>query len=316
MAGLVRVNGQTYEFMGHPTQDDIGTKLQAKQVSLKVTPTQSIFTFNAGPIALAVNFFTPIDPTDLKRLSLPASYISVSAWSLDSDTHEVEVYLDISAEWTSGDSNEEVVWEMIEVIGSNTILNADMRLKNQKPFQETDQFEAQWGTVKFFTDTTVTHEINACPTMRSHFVKNGKLDNTIDQKFRKINDNWPGVGYARTMTASPLKDRAPSVAYYGVAHVRRPAIEYTDSQLNQLWEDYFNGDANKMVYYVYEDREDALKRANALDDRVVADAKRVGGDSYVKIVSAALRQAYGAIELMGTVSKPWMMLKEISSNGN
>ncbi|CAG2183693.1 unnamed protein product, partial [Oppiella nova] len=69
MAGLVRVNGQTYEFMGHPTQDNIGTKFQAKQVSLKVTPTQSIFTFNAGPIALAVNFFTPIDPTDLKRLS-------------------------------------------------------------------------------------------------------------------------------------------------------------------------------------------------------------------------------------------------------
>jgi len=25
---------------------------------------------------------------------------------------------------------------------------------------------------------------------------------------------------------------------------------------------------------------------------------------------------YGAIELMGTVSKPWMMLKEISSNSN
>src|SRR5882672_4127175 len=136
MAGLVRVSGQTYEFMGHPTQEDIGTKLQAKQVSLKVTPTQSIFTFNAGPIALAVNFFTPIDPTDLKRLSLPASYISVSAWSLDSATHEVEVYLDISAEWTSGDSNEEVVWEMMEVIGNKTIITGDMRLKNQKIFTE------------------------------------------------------------------------------------------------------------------------------------------------------------------------------------
>ena len=136
MAGLVRVNGQTYEFMGHPTQDDIGTKLQAKQVSLKVTPTQSMFTLNAGPIALAVNFFTPIDPTDLKRLSLPASYISVSAWSLDSATHEIEVYLDISAEWTSGDSNEEVVWDMKEIKGNKTIITGDMRLKNQKIFTE------------------------------------------------------------------------------------------------------------------------------------------------------------------------------------
>ena len=126
--------------------------------------------------------------------------------------------------------------------------------------------------------------------MRSKFVKNGKLDNTVDQKFRKINDNWPGVGYVRTMAASPLTTGSLTVEYYGVAHVRRPAIEYTDSQLNQLWEDYFNGDDNKMVAFVYEDREDALKRANALDAKIEADARKVGGDSYVKVVSAALRQ--------------------------
>ncbi|CAG2168694.1 unnamed protein product [Oppiella nova] len=136
----------------------------------------------------------------------------------------------------------------------------------------------------------VTHEANGCEGMRSKFVKNGRLDNTIDQKFRKINDNWPGFGYARTMTARPLNGRAPSVGYYGMAHVRQPAIEYTDSQLNQLWESYFSGDDNKMVQFVYEDREDALKRANALDSKIVGDAKRIGGDSYVKVVSAALRQ--------------------------
>jgi len=33
-------------------------------------------------------------------------------------------------------------------------------------------------------------------------------------------------------------------------------------------------------------------------------------------VSAALRQAYGGIELVGTIEKPWLMLKEISSDGN
>ena len=126
--------------------------------------------------------------------------------------------------------------------------------------------------------------------MRSKFVKNGKLDNTVDQKFRKISDNWPGIGYARAMTASPLKNASPKVEYYGIAHVRRPAIEYTDSHLNQLWESYFSGDDNKMVQFVYEDREGALKRANDLDAKVESDARKIGGDSYVKVVSAALRQ--------------------------
>ncbi|CAG2120893.1 unnamed protein product, partial [Medioppia subpectinata] len=77
MAGAVRVDSHTYAFMDVFTE----TLHSAVQSGLRVTPTQSVFTFTAGPIELVVNFFTPIDPTDLKRLSLPASYISMSARS-------------------------------------------------------------------------------------------------------------------------------------------------------------------------------------------------------------------------------------------
>ena len=135
LAGLVRVNGQTYEFMGNPNQDNIGNNnLRAKQTGLRVTPTQSIFTFTAGAVELTVNFFTPIDPTDLKRLSLPASYIAVSARSLNNNNEKVQIYIDISAEWTSGDSKNVVQWDF-NTIGSN-ILNFDMSLKNPKVLQE------------------------------------------------------------------------------------------------------------------------------------------------------------------------------------
>ena len=135
MAGLVRVNGQTYEFMGNPNQDPIGTTLRAKQTGLKVTPTQSIFTLTAGPVELTVNFFTPIDPTDLKRLSLPASYIAISARSLDKENHQVQVYVDLSAEWTSGESKDVAEWELHN-IGTN-IVNLNMRLKTPRVLQET-----------------------------------------------------------------------------------------------------------------------------------------------------------------------------------
>ena len=134
MAGLVRVNGQTYEFMGTPNQDPIGTTLKAKQTGLKVTPTQSIFTFTAGPVELTVDFFTPIDPVDLKRLSIPASYIAVSARSLDDNNHPVQVYIDLSGEWTSGDSGQVVQWDVNTVDGK--VVNFDLKLRDQKPLQE------------------------------------------------------------------------------------------------------------------------------------------------------------------------------------
>ena len=135
MAGMVRVNGQTYEFIGSPENDPIGSKLVAKQTGLKVTPTQSIFTLEAGPVELTVNFFTPIDPKDLKRLSLPASYIAINARSTDGGTHKIQVYLDMSAEWTSGDPKEVAEWEFHP---SGGIANFNMRLKNPRVLQESN----------------------------------------------------------------------------------------------------------------------------------------------------------------------------------
>ncbi|CAG2108209.1 unnamed protein product [Medioppia subpectinata] len=307
MAGMVRVDGQTFVFMG-------GLEgIRAVQSGLRVTPTQSVFTFTAGPIELVVNFFTPIDPTDLKRLSLPASYISMSARSMDHKTHEVQVYLDMTGEWVTSDLNQVVEWDVSEVKGKSNLINGNFRLKEQKQFQEYQDL-AQWGTIKFFTDSTATYEANSCDTvMRPKFIKTGKLDNTVCNNFRKVSDNWPGIGFARTLIAGTTHTAANTV-YYGVAHVRRPAIEYTDSNLNQLWESYFNGDDKQMIDFFYEDREDAIRRATALDTRIVTDAQAVGGESYVKVVSAALRQAYGGVEMVGTVCRPWMMLKEISSS--
>ena len=118
-------------------------------------------------------------------------------------------------------------------------------------------------------------------------MKNGKLSNTVDKAFRKINDRWPGVAFAHDITAGP--QRSANV-FFGIAHVRRPAISYTVGEFNQLWESYFGGDDNKLISFVYDDREAALKRAESLDAKVLGDARKIGGESYAKVVSAALRQ--------------------------
>ena len=60
--------------------------------------------------------------------------------------------------------------------------------------------------------------------MRVEFAKNGKLRNTVDKTFRKINDRWPSLGFAHEITAG--SKQSPNV-FFGIAHVRRPAISYT-----------------------------------------------------------------------------------------
>ena len=49
---------------------------------------------------------------------------------------------------------------------------------------------------------------------------------------------------------------------------------------------------------------------------MTADATKAGGAKYAALCALALRQAFGATELVGTPDKPWMFMKEISSDGN
>lgn len=93
-AGIVRVDGDAYVWMGAP---DINAPL-ATQTAYTYTSTKSIFTFDVdGKITLNATFTSPVYPTDFKRQSLAFSYLSVEVESLDGSSHDVQLYTDISA---------------------------------------------------------------------------------------------------------------------------------------------------------------------------------------------------------------------------
>jgi hypothetical protein len=53
-----------------------------------------------------------------------------------------------------------------------------------------------------------------------------------------------------------------------------------------------------------------------LDDQISRDSITAAGPDYLVLTSLAARQAFGATQLVGTTNKPYLFLKEISSNGN
>ena len=52
------------------------------------------------------------------------------------------------------------------------------------------------------------------------------------------------------------------------------------------------------------------------DHQVAVDALSAGGQDYLTIASLSARQAFGGVQLVGTTSKMYIFLKEISSDGN
>ncbi|KAI4630367.1 hypothetical protein J4E80_001302 [Alternaria sp. BMP 0032] len=310
--GLVKVDGNTFVWMGKPD----GYNDFANQTSYEYTSTKSIFTITAGDtVQLKVTFMSPLTPNDFKRQSLIFSYMNVEVSSLDGSQHDVQIYTDISAEWTSGDVAAVAEWSYgttSDGIGYHKIWK-----QNQQSLSEVND-RAEWGSWYYSTEAVegLTHKSGADSEVRDAFDNDGSLDNTEDSEFRPINAEWPVFGYALNMgsVGSDVKSQL-----YTIGLCQDDAIQFLGADgLNNvpsLWKSYFEDDLTALSFF-YKDYEESNKLSTELDDKISKDSKAAAGDDYAILTSLAARQAFGATQLVGTQDKHYLFLKEISSNGN
>ena len=57
-AGRIRVDGTTYQWMGH---DASGVSGNANVTNIQITPTRSIFVMQAGPMNMTITFLSPVE---------------------------------------------------------------------------------------------------------------------------------------------------------------------------------------------------------------------------------------------------------------
>lgn len=324
MAGIIRIDGTSYLFMGdaklvlevpdgshgkpHTVQD---FPRALDQVGLDVTPTRSRFELQGGGVGLIVEFLSPVEPGDLKRQSIPMSYVTVKARSIDGRPHAVQVYMDITGGWASGEHERYITWRPVRTQGMQAWTVA---LEKPQPLAEQKQMAA-WGSVVWATAqrTGLTHASGEDVRVRGHFVDHGKLDDSDDTDYRAIGTRNPVFGFSVDLGRL---EATPVVTRFIIGQVRTPAVSYLGKPLQPLWTRYF-GQWQDMLAFFHADADAAAQRALALDARITRDALAAGGSSYAGLCTLALRQAYGGTELvLGPDGEPWAMLKEISSDGN
>ncbi|KAF2646103.1 glutaminase GtaA [Massarina eburnea CBS 473.64] len=307
--GLIRVDGNTFTWMGAPRDVEA-----ASQVAFEYTSTKSIFTIEVDDkVSVKVTFLSPLTPEDFKRQSLVSSYLNVEVSSLDGADHNVQLYTDISAEWVSGDNNAVAQWDFGEVDG---ISYHKVWKQNQQLFSEVND-RAEWGNIYYATDADgLTYQSGSDVDVRGAFTSNGKLTNTKDTNFRIIQDNWPVFGYAVDLgtVGSSVKETLFTIGLY-----QDQAIQFLGANgqtiLPSLWASYFSDELAALSFF-YQDYSESNSISSALDSKIASDSKNVAGDNYAVLTSLAARQAFGAVQLVGTQDKHYLFLKEISSNGN
>jgi hypothetical protein len=82
-----------------------------------------------------------------------------------------------------------------------------------------------------------------------------------------------------------------------------------------LWSSYYSGELSSVAAF-YNDYEHAKDASLALDQKIQTDSVNVAGQGYATITTLAVRQTFGALQYAGNSSKPYIFLKEISSNSD
>ncbi|KAJ7904642.1 hypothetical protein B0H14DRAFT_3079482 [Mycena olivaceomarginata] len=279
-AGFIKVDGTAYSFLGDPR---ISAPFQkATQKSMQFTSTQSIFVMSAGAVDLTVTFLSPVEPTDLAKQSFPFSYMALSVAATDGNSHSVQIYSDITAEWVAGNITLPVNWST----ATGGTLVHQVQLQNQT-------MGALFMRRPLYA-SGVTYQSGEDLVVRAQFVNNS---------FRPISERWPVFAFAHDL-GKAVNSTPSTPVVVSVGHVRDPAISYivAGGQLQDRSSYFWNqfSDISDAITSFTADYANALARNTKFDAQVQKDALAISVD-YAAIVALSVRQTMGAMEI--TISK-------------
>ncbi|KAH9022174.1 hypothetical protein EDB85DRAFT_1871496 [Lactarius pseudohatsudake] len=287
----VRVDNITYAFLGYSPSVN-GTVNLTNTV---ITPTQTKLTAQAGPMQFNLTFLNPIEPGDWVKQSIPFSYLSLTAETLDGAAHDVQVYSDLSGEWLSADRSQEIRWSTTAI---NNVIYHMAQLKNPAVFNEIDT-QAEWGTLYYAIGSggENTFKTGLDADCRGLFQLRGTLDNLTDTNSRAISPDFPVFALSRDLgIIQATKD--PVV--WTVGFTTDPAIQYTDPsadapQHRSLFYKIQYPDDTTLIPDFLNDFANASSRAQQLDLKILQNATAFS--PLEDLVSLATAQIYGSIQL-------------------
>ncbi|KAN0095547.1 DUF1793 domain containing protein [Hyaloscypha variabilis] len=314
--GFITVDGTSYTWMGAANVNGV-VPPSVTQTSFEYTSTRSTFIMNvAGKISMNVTFLSPVTPNDLRRQSVIGSYLSVTVAAIDGGSHSVQLYADTSAEWTSIHNTDIAQWSYS--VNNGVASHSSWRQTQSEFNADYPDDAAHWGYWYWSTAATssMTYQSGQDVTVRGNFLDNGTLPDTQDTDYRAISDDWPVFGFANTLGnvgSSPVE------TLYTIVHAQQNAIYFDgangDVSVPSLWTSYFSSDS-ALVNFFYGDYGNMASLSDATDSQFAGDSIAAGGQDYSTITSLSARQAFGAVQLCGNETKPYLFLKEISSDGN
>jgi hypothetical protein len=307
LISLIRIDGKTFRLMGAQPSDIPALD----QTGVSVLPTRTLYTFAGQGLSIKLTFMTPALPEDLRAFSLPLSYVTWDVSSADGAKHNVQVFLSASALLAVDDASQRVVPKSEQV---NKLIALRVGTADQKTLRRAgDDSRIDWGYAYLSTSEAGAHySIDAISKATSQFSTTGTADNTV-------------VGRDASRTAEEAMAVTIPLGNVGAEPVSRHAViaydeDYAIKFFGKDLRPYWNKDnigALAMLADAEKNYASLVRRCEAFDAEVMADAVKVGGAKYAQMVALAYRQAAAGCGLAADANgQPMFFTKENTSNGD
>lgn len=287
----------------------------AEQRSVSLLPTQTIYTFDCGPVELDVIFTTPLLLDDLTLVSRPVSYVSYQVKSKDGTSHDVQVYFEATPQWAVHDDSQEVGFEKIEKEGRTFLKTGTVE---QPMLQKSgDAVRIDWGY--FYLTGTVNDDATLTFgnywDIKEAFQTEGHIPATIPAELSvNMMEEMTLLAYSRDLgeVGSDIKTGFIMLGYDDIY-----SVQYFENNLKGYWTkdgtvDIFQAFKNAETDYV-----SIMDRCDDFNRSMMADAERVGGKKYAELAALVYRQAIAAHKLVKDEDGTLLFLsKENNSNGS
>jgi len=256
----------------------LGDAEAAECVAQQVTPTRTIASFEAGGVKLTLTFIGCALPHDLDMLSAPVTLVKWDLASADGMSHEVKVNFTLSDRLAcDGDALPAMLSRVYSQDGFQVAFAGQLKQKLLSTCG--DHTTIDWGYLYLAAESGLKRDEYG---LRMTWSGNIKEETTLRC----------ALGY----------EDMGSIFYYGTvcrAWFQRNGETLTHRLLDTLAR--------------FDERE---AECRALDEKVLEDARAIGGDDYALIVSAAWRHVFAAHKLIATPEgKMAFLSKENDSNG-
>ena len=276
MLGTVNIDGTNYTFMGN-----IEGQKNLQQVDVRQTALSTIYIFEGAGIRLTARFTTPLLLDDLKLVSRPISYLTVSAVSLDGRHHHIEAALAVSEEICLDTKGQfDVTAEVSDINGYPTVSIGSV---NQPVLDRSgDDIRIDWGY--FYLSAQ----------------KGTALIENTDMTYCKVK--------------APIEDDNTSTLFT-FAYDDGYSIEYFGKRLKSLWNQ--NGTSiQQEIVRAFSEYQDIIARCDAFDKQLHSDAVKAGGEEYAELLNLTYRQAIAAHKMVVDENGEILWIsKECFSNG-